>query len=137
MSKETTGKALDIIRKEVSESHREVLAGFATLDEKGMVQFAPVTDRDGNERPVKKLSEMTVDPAKVQVMGNINVTIGPVRQPVALFLDKAGKVFATSNIKSGTGFTHRLPLFEQASDKQAWNSLLRVLPEYLQAIGAI
>lgn len=137
MSKETTAKLKGIIDADISTTQRNLLASMGALTDHGILALTPDRDRDGNPKPLKKMADLTVDPEKTQVMGNVFVTVGPVKQRVALFLNTKGEVFASANIKSGTNFTHRLPVFVDGSYKDAWNAAMKVLPKYLAAEGTI
>lgn len=130
MSKETTAKGIDLIRKNISEKHQEMLREIAVLDEKGL--FALEVDEG-----IKKLSDVTPDTDKVQVLGTVYTTFGPVKTAVTLFLNQQGTVFASSDIKTQTGFKRLLPVFVNKAHAQAWKSFRELLPEYLQTMGVI
>ena len=70
MSKETTAKGIDIVRKNVSETHQEVLRTLGVLDERGL--FALEVDEG-----IKTVAATPVDANKVQVLaGALVVAVG-------------------------------------------------------------
>jgi len=132
MSKETTAKGMDLIRKKISEEHQEMLRQISVLDEKGLFALEV-------EEGIKRLSETQPDADKVTVLGTVYATFGdsPTKTAVTLFLNQQGSVFASSDIKTQTGFKRLLPVFKNKEHAKAWKSFRELLPEYLQAIGVL
>jgi len=130
MSKETTAKGIDIVRKNVSETHQEVLRTLGVLDERGL--FALEVDEG-----IKTVAATPVDANKVQVLGTVYATFGPIKQGITLFLNQKGEVFASSDIKTQTGFKRVLPVFVDKSHAGAWKAFREILPSYLRAMGTI
>lgn len=130
MSKETTAKLMGTVTANVSPAHLETLSMLGVLNDKGLLNIEA-------DPKLKKLADVTVNPEKVQALGTVYADIGMVRQRIGVFINGQGEVFCSSDIKSGTGFTYRLPLFVNKEHKAAWNALRQMLPTYLQQAGII
>ena len=80
MSKETTAKGMDLIRKKISEEHQEMLRQISVLDEKGLFALEV-------EEGIKRLSETQPDADKVTVLGTVYATFGdsPTKTAVTMF----------------------------------------------------
>lgn len=137
MSKETTAALMGVVTANVSPTQIDTLKKFGTVSALGTIAYELEYDKQGAVRSLKKVTDIPVDRDKVQVLGNILVSLGVVKQRITLFYDLRGRVFASSNIKSGTGWTHHLPIFSNEDDASAWQTLLKVLPKYLTQAGQI
>lgn len=132
MSKETTAKGMDLIRKKISEEHQTMLRQIDVLGDNGLFVLEV-------EEGMKRIADTEPDPNKVTVLGTVYATFGdsPVKTAVTLFLNQQGSVFASSDIKTQTGFKRLLPVFKDKEHAKAWKAFRELLPEYLQAIGVM
>ena len=121
----------ELIERELSQVDREILTQIGVYDaETG--KFNVSTRKD-----LRKLDTMNADGDKSLPVGTVYAAIGVVRQPVSVFLNPDGEVFASSTVVSKTGYKHHLPQFATKEMRAAWKNFCKVLPAYLEAEGTI
>jgi hypothetical protein len=142
MGQDTIAKLADIIKAHTTESDRAALSTLGVLDNYGRVVYAK-----NAQYGLKKVSDVPAEGR--HYLGTIKVTVGPFAWPVSIVRTQKGSVIADAGIyrgteKVGTGdaATTRtrpnfIPPFAEEAIAGAFGQLLRTLPEYLKAEGAI
>jgi hypothetical protein len=138
MSKESTAKLSGIVTARVAPVNMDKLKTMGTVTALNTISWEYDLDwRTREPRLPKKVAEMTVDPTKGQFIGSLRITMGTIKQLVAFYLQKDGKVRASSDSKVGnTSFYQRLQ-FVSAEDEAAWNAFLGIAPSYFTQAGII
>jgi len=143
MSKESTAKLQELVRRNLTESQREILTEMGVINDMGLLNV--------EVKNLQKADEVapTDGQTTIRLKGKVVAHVGSyMAVDLNVFKNGAGQVYADSNLKGGknptTGkrWTTYIPQFFGAADEvrartSAWTAFKNLVPAYLQARGEL